>query len=200
MAVAILKYNAGNIQSVIFALQKIGVEPILTNDISELNNADKIIFPGVGEASNTMRYLKEKKLDVFIKNYQKPLLGICLGMQLLCAYSEENHTHCINVFDMKVKRFPHHNLNLLGQKQKVPHVGWNEIHPAKHVLFQNLNQSDMYFVHSYYVEANPYSIADCDYILPFSAAIQKNNFYAVQFHPEKSSQAGLTVLENFLAI
>jgi glutamine amidotransferase len=191
--VAILKYNAGNVQSVIYALQRLGVDPVLTDDAETLLKADKVIFPGVGAAGTTMEYLKERKLDEVIRNIKNPLLGICLGMQLLCKHSEENDTDCIGIFDVNVKVFP--------PKEKVPHMGWNNLVNCKGQLFKNIEVSpDVYFVHSYYAEQNPYSIADCNYILPFSAAIQKDNFYAVQFHTEKSSSTGEQILKNFLSL
>jgi glutamine amidotransferase len=188
--IAILKYNAGNVQSVIYALQRLGVESVLTDDIELLSKADKIIFPGVGEASTTMAYLKERNLDNFIKEVKQPLLGICLGMQLLCKHSEENNTDCIGVFDVQVKLFP--------PKEKVPHIGWNILYNLKTPLFNGLHNPDVYFVHSFYAEQNTHEIATCNYILPFAAALQKENFYAVQFHPEKSGDVGSKILENFL--
>jgi imidazole glycerol-phosphate synthase subunit HisH len=187
--IAILKYNAGNVQSVIYALQRLGIDAVLTDDIELLSKADKIIFPGVGEASTTMAYLKERNLDKFIKEVKQPLLGICLGMQLLCKHSEENNTDCIGVFDVPVKLFP--------PKEKVPHIGWNTLHDLKTPLFNGLQNPDVYFVHSFYAEQNAHEIATCNYILPFAAALQKDNFYAVQFHPEKSGDAGSKILENF---
>lgn len=190
--IAILKYNAGNVQSVIHALQRLGVEPLLTDDTDLLLKADKVIFPGVGEASSTMQYLREKQLDQVIKQIQKPLLGICLGMQLLCNHSEENNTHCIGMFDVMVKKFP--------PKEKVPHIGWNNIYNTKTDLLTGLDNEDVYFVHSYYVEQNNYEIATCNYILPFAAALHKNNLYAAQFHPEKSGDIGSKLLQNFLDI
>jgi imidazole glycerol-phosphate synthase subunit HisH len=188
--ICILKYNAGNVQSVTYALQRLGVEVALTDDIELLSKADKIIFPGVGEASTTMAYLKERNLDKFIKEVKQPLLGICLGMQLLCKHSEENNTDCIGVFDVNVKLFP--------PKEKVPHIGWNTLQELKTPLFMGLQNPDVYFVHSFYAEQNAHEIATCNYILPFAAALQKDNFYAVQFHPEKSGDAGSKILENFL--
>jgi glutamine amidotransferase len=188
--ICILKYNAGNVQSVTYALQRLGVEVALTDDIELLSKADKIIFPGVGEASTTMAYLKERNLDKFIKEVKQPLLGICLGMQLLCKHSEENNTDCIGVFDVNVKLFP--------PKEKVPHIGWNTLQELKTQLFMGLQNPDVYFVHSFYAEQNNFEIATCNYILPFAAALQKDNFYAVQFHPEKSGDAGSKILENFL--
>jgi glutamine amidotransferase len=188
--ICILKYNAGNVQSVTYALQRLGVEVALTDDIELLSKADKIIFPGVGEASTTMAYLKERNLDKFIKEVKQPLLGICLGMQLLCKHSEENNTDCIGVFDVNVKLFP--------PKEKVPHIGWNTLQELKTQLFMGLQNPDVYFVHSFYAEQNNFEIATCNYILSFAAALQKDNFYAVQFHPEKSGDAGSKILENFL--
>ena len=188
--ICILKYNAGNVQSVTYALQRLGVEVALTDDIELLSKADKIIFPGVGEASTTMAYLKERNLDKFIKEVKQPLLGICLGMQLLCKNSEENNTDCIGVFDVNVKLFP--------PKEKVPHIGWNTLQELKTQLFMGLQNPDVYFVHSFYAEQNNFEIATCNYILSFAAALQKDNFYAVQFHPEKSGDAGSKILENFL--
>jgi imidazole glycerol-phosphate synthase subunit HisH len=191
--IAVLKYNAGNVQSVIYALHRLGAEAIITDDEEMLLRADKVIFPGVGAAGTTMTYLKENKLDEVIRNIKNPLLGICLGMQLLCKHSEENNTECLGIFDVNVKLFP--------PKEKVPHIGWNNLKDCKGKLFNNVSESsDVYFVHSYYAEQNENSIADCDYILPFSAAIQKDNFYAVQFHAEKSGEAGEKILKNFLEL
>jgi imidazole glycerol-phosphate synthase subunit HisH len=206
--VAILKYNAGNVQSVIYALQRLGVEYVLTDEPEVLLSADKVIFPGVGAAGTTMTYLRERKLDEVIRNIKNPLLGICLGMQLLCKHSEENDTDCIGIFDTAVKKFNANTpLSLLRgvggevNKYKVPHIGWNNLINCKGKLFNNTaSEPDVYFVHSYYVEQNSFSIADCNYILPFSAAIKKDNFYAVQFHTEKSSKAGEQILKNFLEL
>jgi imidazole glycerol-phosphate synthase subunit HisH len=194
MSIAIIKYNAGNIQSVTFALQRMGVEAVVTDDIETIQKADKIIFPGVGEASSAMQYLHEKKLDEAIKNLKQPVLGICLGMQLLCHYSNEGNTHCINVFD---------NIDLLKftpkQYDKVPQVGWNIIVPSENKLFNHIGTSPfVYNVHSYYVPINDHTIATCHYTIDYSAAIQKNNFYGVQFHPEKSGRVGEQILHNFL--
>lgn len=180
-------------QSVIYALQRLGVTPTLTDDAETLLKADKVIFPGVGEASTTMKYLKERKLDEVIKKIKQPLLGICLGMQLLCKHSEENDTECLGVFDINIKLFP--------STGKVPHIGWNNLLNNKGKLFSGVtDNADVYFVHSYYAEPNNYSIADCDYLVPFSAAIQKDNFYAVQFHTEKSGTTGERILKNFLEL
>lgn len=190
--IAILKYNAGNVQSVIYALQRLGIEPVLTDNADELLQADKVIFPGVGEASTTMKYLQEKGLDAVIKKIEKPLLGICLGMQLLCKYSEENNTKCLGLFDVTVKLFP--------PKEKVPHIGWNNIYNTKGNLLSGVENKDVYFVHSYYAEQNQYETATCNYVLPFAAALQKDNIYAVQFHPEKSGDVGSKILQNFLEL
>lgn len=191
--IAILNYNAGNISSVENALNRLGYDCLLTDDAKELSAADKVIFPGVGEASSAMKYLKEKKLDVLIQNLQQPVLGICLGMQLLCSHSEENDTAGLNIFENKVKKFPPMNL--------VPHMGWNNLEFKNSPLFEAIDRSaDVYFVHSYYATINENTIATTDYILPFSAALQKNNFYALQFHPEKSADTGNQILKNFLSI
>jgi glutamine amidotransferase len=195
MKVAILQYNAGNIRSVFFALKRLGVEPIITNDIEELNKADKIIFPGVGEASSAMKNLRENKLDNAIVNFKQPVLGICLGMQLLCKYSEEGNTDGLAVFNNNVKRFPKE------KGIKIPHIGWNTISKLNSELYENLKENDyVYFVHSYYADVNENTNAVCNYILEYSAGLQKNNFYATQFHPEKSGDIGEKILQNFLNI
>jgi glutamine amidotransferase len=192
MKVVIIKYNAGNIRSVLFALERIGVEAIVTDSHDEIRSADRVIFPGVGEASSAMKYLKEKGLDTLICSLTQPVLGICLGMQLMCAYSEENDTHCLGIFEQKVKLFPQIGL-------KIPQIGWNNISQLKSPLFQRISEDAyMYFVHSYYVEDCADAISKTNYIVEFSSAIQKNNFYAVQFHPEKSGEVGQKVLENFI--
>jgi imidazole glycerol-phosphate synthase subunit HisH len=194
MKLAIIKYNAGNIQSVSFALERLNVDFIITDHPDEIESADKVIFPGVGEASTTMNYLKGKKLDELIVNLKQPVLGICLGMQLLCKYSEENNTTCLGIFDEEVKRFiPKDNL-------KVPHMGWNQLSLSKSWLAPELESQNVYFVHSYYVPVNEHTAATTEYIVPFSAALQKKNFYAVQFHPEKSAEAGEIVLKSFLSL
>ncbi|MGE0089202.1 MAG: imidazole glycerol phosphate synthase subunit HisH [Bacteroidales bacterium] len=193
MKIAIIKYNAGNIQSVAFALERLGVSPIITDDTEIIRQSDKVIFPGVGEASSTMKYLNEKGLDKLIPALKQPVLGICLGMQLMCSYSEEGETPCIGIFDTKVKKF--------NSDFKVPHVGWNRLIHMKGPLFKNMpEESYVYFVHSYYVDQSQYSSAECNYINPFSAAIQKNNFYAVQFHPERSGKTGEKILKNFIEL
>lgn len=193
MNIAIVKYNAGNTQSVIYALNRLGIEPLLSDNAEELSKADKVIFPGVGEASTAMRFLKEKNLDVVLKNLKQPMLGICLGLQLMCLHSEENDTEGLGIVPIYVKRFP--------AKEKVPHMGWNSLSNVKSDLMKGIGSEDyVYFVHSYYAEPSPYSIATCDYILPFAAAIQKDNFYALQFHAEKSGKVGEKILQNFISL
>ena len=192
MKVVIIKYNAGNIRSVLFALERIGVNAIVTDDHDEIRSADRVIFPGVGEASSAMKYLKEKELDKLICSLTQPVLGICLGMQLMCSHSEENNTSCLGIFDQQVKRFPNSAL-------KIPQIGWNNIGNLKSPLFNGIAENAyMYFVHSYYVENCENAIARTDYIEEYSSAIHKNNFYAVQFHPEKSGEVGQKILENFI--
>jgi len=194
--VAIIDYNAGNVQSVLFALERLGVEAILTHDHQKIKAAKKVIFPGVGEASTTMAFLKKQGLDVLIKQLEQPVLGICLGMQLLCRHSEENDTPCLGIIPQEVRRFrPEHG-------EKVPHIGWNtlQIRPGDTLFTSALDGSYVYFVHSYYVEKGPYTTATTEYILPFSAAVQKDNFYATQFHPEKSGTVGEEVLRHFLNV
>lgn len=192
MKVVIIKYNAGNIRSVLFALERIGVEAVVTDNHDEIRAADKVIFPGVGEASSAMAYLRSKGLDELIKSLKQPVLGICLGMQLMCSFSEENNTECLGIFDQKVRLFPSSGL-------KVPQIGWNNITDLKTNLMTDVSENAyMYFVHSYYVENCAEAIAKTDYVVEYSSAIQKNNFYAVQFHPEKSGDAGQKILENFI--
>ncbi len=196
MDVAIVKYNAGNIYSVKHALKRLGVEADITADPELLQKADKVIFPGVGEARSTMQHLREHKLDIVIKDLKQPVLGICLGMQLMCRYSEERDADCMGIFDTDVKLF-------LPQQHtdKVPHMGWNTLTKVNSQLFsQELNNKFVYFVHSYYVPVNEFTAATTDYIQPFSAALHKDNFYATQFHPEKSGSVGEAILTNFLNI
>ena len=192
MNVVIIKYNAGNIRSVLFALERIGIDAVVTDDHDEIKAADRVIFPGVGEASSAMAYLKEKGLDKLIPSLKQPVLGICLGMQLMCSHSEENNTACLGIFDEKVKRFK-------ADDYKIPQIGWNNITDLKSVLFERVSPNAyMYFVHSYYVEKSDFSIAITDYIQLYSSALQKDNFFAVQFHPEKSGTEGQKILENFI--
>lgn len=194
MNIVIIKYNAGNIQSVLFALERIGTKAVVTDDAETILSADKIIFPGVGEASTAMAYLKQRNLDRVIQSAKQPLLGICLGMQLLCNHSEENNTECLGIFDVNVKRFTSTNL-------KIPQIGWNQISIRNNPLFQNVQDgSYCYFVHSYHAEINESTIATSNYGIDFSCALNKNNFYGVQFHPEKSADTGEQILNNFLSL
>ncbi|MDQ3372808.1 MAG: imidazole glycerol phosphate synthase subunit HisH [Acidobacteriota bacterium] len=194
MKVAIVKYNAGNVESVKNALNRLDVEPILTDNGQELQMADKVIFPGVGEASTAMNYLRERNLDKVIKSLTQPVLGICLGMQLLCKFSDENQTSCLGVLPYQVRRFESGSL-------KIPQIGWNNISRLKSDLFAGVEENSfVYFVHSFYVETGAETIATTSYSLDFSAAIQHKNFYAVQFHAEKSGAIGAQILENFLKI
>ena len=189
--IAIIKYNAGNVKSVYNAVTRLGFEAVITDDFETLQNADKVIFPGVGEASSAMAYLKEKGLDKIIKNLKQPTLGICLGQQLMCAHSEEGNVDCLGIFPIQVKLFP--------STEIVPHMGWNTIFDLKTDLFNDVkDNSDIYYVHSFYCELSEYTISKTDYILEYSAALNKNNFYATQFHPEKSAGIGEQILKNFL--
>lgn len=193
MKVAVIKYNAGNIQSVFFALQRLGVEPVWTDDPELIQSADKVIFPGQGEASNAMRYLKERGLDKLIVGLKQPVLGICIGLQLLCKYSAEGDTPCLGVFDEEVVRF--------DEGLKVPHVGWNTIEDKQGPLLKNLTSpAYLYYVHSYYAKVGKQTVATTYYGVPFSAIMQKDNFYAVQAHPEKSGKDGEQILKNFLLL
>ena len=191
--IAIVNYNAGNIRSVQNALIRLGYESIITDDATEILKADKVIFPGVGEASSAMKYLTDKGLDKVLVAIEKPMLGICLGLQLMCKFSEEGNTNCLGIFDTDVKKFPNTG--------KVPHIGWNNFETTKSELFKNIEiDNDVYYVHSYYAEINDQTIASCNYILPFGTAMHKNNFYATQFHPEKSADIGEQILKNFLEL
>jgi len=195
MRLAIVKYNAGNIRSVLYALERIGKEAIVTDDAAELHRADKVIFPGVGEASSAMKYLREKELDKILLNLEQPVLGICLGLQLMCRYSEENDTDCLGIFNEEVKLFK----PTKDAKLKVPQIGWNNIHDLKTKLFENVPENSFcYFVHGYYAGEGTETIATADYGVSYSAGLSKNNFYGVQFHPEKSAQAGEQILRNFI--
>ena len=196
MKVAVVKYNAGNIRSVDYALKRLGVEAVITADKEILQSADKVILPGVGEAGTTMNHLKATGLDELIKNLRQPVFGICLGMQLMCRHSEEGEVDCLNIFDVDVKRF-------VPQKHedKVPHMGWNTIGKTNSKLFEGFTEEEfVYFVHSFYVPVCDFTAAETDYIHPFSAALHKDNFYATQFHPEKSGKTGERILRNFLDI
>ena len=195
MEIAIIKYNAGNVASVMYALDRIGQKYKWTDDPEEIKKADKVIFPGVGEASTAMAYLKEKGLDTFIKGLKQPVLATCIGMQLLCKHSEEGNTNCIGVFDVEVKKF-------ISKDLKIPHVGWNSIKPkGENPLMKGLKEEEfVYFVHSFYAPINTYTTAVCEYVQPFSAMLHKDNFYAAQFHAEISGKAGEQILKNFLAL
>lgn len=191
--IVIIKYNAGNIQSVQNALSRLGYESVITDDKETILSAEKVIFPGVGEASTAMQYLKERGLDEVITSITQPFLGICLGLQLMCKSTEEGNTNCLGIFDTEVKLFP--------PKEKVPHMGWNSFAKLEGDLFNSIrNNDDVYYVHSYFAEQCNNTVATCNYILPFSAALQKDNFYATQFHPEKSAGIGEQILKNFLEL
>ena len=194
MQIVIIKYNAGNVQSVQYALQRLGMTAIVTDDHNQIKNADKVIFPGVGNANSAMQSLKEKKLDEVIKHLTQPVLGICVGMQLLCKHSEESDTECLGIIDLNVKKFISDNKTF-----KIPQMGWNTIYDLNSSLFAGVKESAfVYYVHSYYVESGFDTVATTDYIFPYSAVIQKNNFYGVQFHTEKSAEVGDKILLNFL--
>ena len=191
--IAIIKYNAGNTKSVQNALTRLGYESIITDNADQIRTAEKVIFPGVGEASTAIAYLSERGLDKLIPSLTQPVLGICLGLQLMCKYTEEGNTTCLGIFDNTVKKFPATDI--------IPHMGWNNCTRVKGKLFEGIeDKNDTYFVHSYYADVNENTTAVCDYIQPFSAAIQKNNFYATQFHPEKSASIGEIILKNFLEL
>ena len=198
MVLTIIKYNAGNIRSVLFALERIGMKAEVTDDIEKIRSADKVIFPGVGEASTAMNYLKERGLDTVIKNLKQPVLGICLGMQLMCRYSEENATDCLGIFNEDVRRYRVDGPGAITPGLKVPQIGWNNIYDLKTGLFKGVkDKSFCYFVHSYYASLGEHTIATTNYIQPYSSALKKDNFYGVQFHPEKSAEVGEQILRNF---
>ncbi|MEJ7610580.1 MAG: imidazole glycerol phosphate synthase subunit HisH [Ferruginibacter sp.] len=197
--IAIIKYNSGNVQSVQYALERIGVESVVTDDPAIIRGSDRVIFPGVGHAHAAMEYLRERKLDQIIAGLKQPVLGICLGMQLMCDHSEEGNTKCLGIFDTPVKLFSPPPTGEVECGLKVPQVGWNNIYDCRSVLFNGLpDETFVYTVHSYYAALCNSTVAKTDYILPFTAALQKDNFYAVQFHPEKSGVAGETILKNFI--
>ena len=195
MNVAIVKYNAGNIYSVVNALRRMGIEPLLTDDAEQLMRADRVLFPGQGEARGAMEYLKARRLDEVIRNLRQPVFGICVGQQLLCKHSEEGDVDCIGIFDAEVKRFQPER-----HEDKVPCMGWNRLYDTRSPLMEGVEGGYVYFVHSYYVPLCEETIATADYILPYSASMHKDNFYACQFHPEKSGKVGEQILKNFLEL
>ena len=196
MNVAIIKYNAGNLYSVEYALRRLGIEPVITYDKELLQKADKVIFPGQGEATQTMQYLKEHRLDELIVDLKQPVLGICIGMHLLCKFSEEGNVDCLGIFDAPVLKFKPEK-----QTDKIPHIGWNSLANLKSPLYTGLTEEEyVYFVHSYYVPLNGCTVAQTEYIQSFSASMQKDNFYAVQFHPEKSGATGEKIIRNFIEL
>ena len=198
MKVAIIKYNAGNIRSVLFALERLGIAAEVTDEEEKIRKATHVIFPGVGAAGSAMNYLREREMDKLIASLTQPFLGICLGMQLMCRHSEENDTDCLGIFDIPVKKFTHQNI---GNQLKIPHIGWNSLHHLQSPLMKDLQEgSYCYFVHSYFAALSSQTIATTHYGLPFSAALKHNNFYGVQFHPEKSAIAGEQILKNFLLL
>ena len=196
MKKVIIKYNAGNIQSVLYALERIGVSAMVTDSIQEIQTADKVIFPGVGEASTAMQYLRERKLDELIINLKQPVLGICLGMQLMCTHSTENNTNCLGIFEEQVKQFETTDPTI-----KVPQIGWNTITSLKTPIFKGISENSFaYFVHGYFAALGKHTISTTNYIQDYSSALHKDNFYGVQFHPEKSAKVGEQIIQNFLAL
>jgi glutamine amidotransferase len=204
MRLVIIKYNAGNIQSVLYALERVGYGADVTDDAARIAAADKVIFPGVGEASTAMEYLRERRLDEVIRGLQQPVLGICLGMQLMCSYSEENDTDCLGIFDERVCRFApatERAGEAAGSALKVPQIGWNNIYDLKTPLFDGVaGGSWCYFVHGYYASLGEHTIGRTDYVQPYSSALHRGNFYGVQFHPEKSAETGEKILKNFIEL
>ncbi|HUZ60954.1 MAG TPA: imidazole glycerol phosphate synthase subunit HisH [Hanamia sp.] len=201
MNIAIIKYNAGNVQSVLYALQRLGINAVVTDNQEKIISADKVIFPGVGNAGSAMEYLKEKKLDQLIMSLKQPVLGICLGLQLLCNFSAEENTKCLGIFDADVKKFDDSSQKEDKVHFKIPHMGWNNIYNLSSELMKGVDENSfVYFVHSYYAELSAQTIATTEYMNPFSAAMQKDNFYGVQFHTEKSADAGEKILSNFLKL
>ena len=196
MSIAIIQYNAGNIQSVLYALERLGIDAIVTDEPEQIQSADKVIFPGVGEASTAMQYLQHKNLDTLITALKQPVLGICLGMQLMCTYSEENNTNCMGIFNEQVKQFKPNDIS-----SKVPQMGWNTITHLQSPLFAGVEENSYaYFVHGYYASIGEHTIAQTNYILDYSSALHKDNFYGVQFHPEKSAKTGEQIIQNFLSL
>ncbi|MEP7253087.1 MAG: imidazole glycerol phosphate synthase subunit HisH [Ginsengibacter sp.] len=201
MKVAIVKYNAGNVQSVLYALQRLGIAAVVTGDHDEIKNADKVIFPGVGNAGSAMAYLKKNGLDKLIQSLTQPVLGICLGLQLMCDHSEEDDTKCLGIFNVPVKKFKEETKSGEKSSFKIPHMGWNTIHDLSSSIFEGVQENSfVYNVHSYHAAMSPQTIGTTDYIIPYSAAIHHDNFYGVQFHAEKSALTGAHILSNFLKI
>lgn len=200
MKVAIIRYNAGNVQSVVYALERLGVSPLWTDDHEVIKSADKVIFPGQGEASTTMAYLRQRGLDELIVNLKQPVLGICIGLQLMCRHSEEGDTECLGIFDLEVKKFVPPHLEKAEEKYKIPHMGWNRLEDCRGQIFSGLKNPYVYYVHSFFAAVGNDTVGTTNYILPFSGALQKDNFYAVQAHIEKSGDEGQQMLANFLAL
>ncbi len=204
MKLVIIKYNAGNIQSVLYALERIGMSAIVTDDHDAIKNADKVIFPGVGEASTAMQYLKERKMDSLLTQLKQPVLGICLGMQLMCRYSQENNTECLGIFNEQVKKFEvnaetQSRRDVSDQAYKIPQIGWNNIYNLQTPLFNGIAENSYcYFVHGYYASLGEHTIATTEYVQPYSSALHRDNFYGTQFHPEKSASIGEQILHNFI--